>query len=294
MADSPTSPPSGEPTGARPGLPACVRHPDRATGLRCVRCDRPACPACLREASVGHQCVDCVNEGQATVRRSRTAVGAEVSQTIVVTPVLIALNVLMFAITAVQARSLVDNQLSPLFGDFVMWTRAVAGGDEWWRLATSGFLHYGPGHLALNMIALYVLGRFLEPQFGKLRFLALYVLSLFGGSVAVYLFGDIDDGVAGASGAVYGLMGAMLVAVLKFKLNASSALVVIGLNLVLSVTLPGISLLGHLGGLVIGAAVAAGMAYAPQEKRANWQAAVVVGAFVLLVVMTVVRTGQLV
>ncbi|WP_231499821.1 rhomboid family intramembrane serine protease [Saccharothrix sp. NRRL B-16314] len=235
-----------------------------------------------------------MNEGQATVRQSRTAVGAEVSQTIVVTLVLIALNVLMFAITAVQARSLVDNQLSPLFGDFVMWTRAVAGGDEWWRLATSGFLHYGPGHLALNMIALYVLGRFLEPQFGKLRFLALYVLSLFGGSVAVYLFGDIDDGVAGASGAVYGLMGAMLVAVLKFKLNASSALVVIGLNLVLSVTLPGISLLGHLGGLVIGAAVAAGMAYAPQEKRANWQAAVVVGAFVLLVVMTVVRTGQLV
>jgi membrane associated rhomboid family serine protease len=234
-----------------------------------------------------------VNEGQATVRRPRTAVGAEVSQAVVVTPVLIAVNVLMFVITAVQARSLAENQLSPLFGDFVMWTRAVAGGDQWWRMVTSGFLHYGPGHLALNMIALYVLGRLLEPQFGKLRFSAIYLVSLLGGSVAVYLFGGIDDGVAGASGAVYGLMGALLVAVLKFKLNATSALVVIGLNLVLSFTLPGISLLGHLGGLVIGAAVTAGMVHAPQEKRANWQAAAVVGAFALLVVMTVVRTGQL-
>jgi membrane associated rhomboid family serine protease len=234
-----------------------------------------------------------VNEGQSTVRRARTAVGAKVSQTVVVTPVLIAMNVLMFVITAVQARSLADNGLSPLFGDFVMWTRAVAVGDQWWRMVTSGFLHYGPFHLALNMIALYVLGRLLEPQFGKLRFAAIYLVSLLGGSVAVYLFGEVDSFPAGASGAVYGLMGALLVAVLKFKLNATSALVVIGLNLVLSVTLPGISLLAHLGGLVIGAAVTAGMVYAPQEKRANWQAAAVVGAFVLLVVMTVVRTGQL-
>ncbi|WP_447005000.1 rhomboid family intramembrane serine protease [Saccharothrix isguenensis] len=293
MADFPTSPPPGEPIGARPDLPVCVRHPDRATGLRCVRCDRPACPACLREASVGHQCVDCVNEARATVRRPRTVAGAEVSQGVVVTPVLIALNVLMFGVTAVQAGSLADNQLSPLFRDFVMWTRAVAAGDEWWRMVTSGFLHYGPAHLAMNMIALFVLGRLLEPQFGKLRFTAIYLVSLLGGSVSVYLFGGIDDGVAGASGAVYGLMGALLVAVLKLKLNASSALVVIGLNLVLSVTLPGISLLGHLGGLVIGAAVAAGLLYAPREKQANWQAAAVAGAFLLLVVMTVVRTGQL-
>jgi membrane associated rhomboid family serine protease len=294
VADSPISPPPGEPIGARPDLPVCVRHPDRATGLRCVRCDRPSCPECLREASVGYQCVDCVNEGRATVRRPRTFVGAEFSQRLAVTPVLIAVNVLMYVLTAVQAGSLMDNQRSPLFVDLVMFTPSVAGAGEWWRLVTSGFLHYGLAHLALNMIALYVLGRDLEPVFGKLRFAAVYLVSMLGGGVAVYLFGGLNTVVAGASGAVYGLMGAMLVAVLRLKLNPGSALGVIGLNVVLSFTLPGISLLGHLGGLVIGAALTAGLVYAPAQKRDTWQTAAVVGAVVLLVVLALVRTGQLV
>ncbi|KOX35393.1 protease [Saccharothrix sp. NRRL B-16348] len=261
-------------------MPVCVRHPDRATGLRCVRCDRPACPECLREASV--------------VRRPRTFVGAEFSQRMVVTPVLIAVNVLFFAITAAQAGSVAGNQRSALFLELVMYTPAVAWDGEWWRLVTSGFLHFGPLHLALNMIALYVLGRDLEPVFGKLRFSAVYGVSLLGGGLAVYLFGGIDTVVAGASGAVYGLMGAMLVAVLRLKLNPGPALGVIGLNVVLSFTLPGISLLGHIGGLVIGAALTAGLVYAPAAKRNNWQLAAVIGAVVLLAVLAVVRTGQLV
>jgi membrane associated rhomboid family serine protease len=294
VADSPISPPPGEPIGARPDLPVCVRHPDRATGLRCVRCDRPSCPECLREASVGYQCVDCVNEGRATVRRPRTFVGAEFSQRLAVTPVLIAVNVLMFAITAAQAGSLSSNQRSALFADLVMYTPSVAGNGEWWRLLTSGFLHFGPLHLALNMIALYVLGRDLEPVFGKLRFAAVYGVAMLGGGVAVYLFGGVDTVVAGASGAVYGLMGAMLVAVLRLRLNAGPALGVIGLNVVLSFTLPGISLLGHIGGLVVGALLTAGLVYAPAAKRDKWQAAAVVAAVVLLVVLAVVRTGQLV
>ncbi|MEV8436318.1 rhomboid family intramembrane serine protease [Actinosynnema sp. NPDC051121] len=294
MADSPISPPPGEPIGAQSGLPACVRHPDRATGLRCVRCDRPACPECLREASVGYQCVDCVNEARATVRRPRTFVGAEFSQRLVVTPALIAVNVLMFAITAAQAGSLSSNQRSALFADLVMFTPSVAADGEWWRLLTSGFLHFGPLHLALNMIALYVLGRDLEPVFGKLRFSAVYGVAMLGGGVAVYLFGGVNTVVAGASGAVYGLMGAMLVAVLRLRLNAGPALGVIGLNVVLSFTLPGISLLGHIGGLVVGALLTAGLVYAPAAKRNTWQVAAVVAAVVLLVVLAVVRTGQLV
>ncbi|MFD0200048.1 MULTISPECIES: rhomboid family intramembrane serine protease [Saccharothrix] len=294
MADSPISPPPGEPVGARPDLPVCVRHPDRATGLRCVRCDRPSCPECLREAAVGYQCVDCVNQGRATVRRPRTFVGAEFSQRMVVTPVLIVVNVLLFAITAALAGSVAENQRSALFLDLVMYPPAVAWDGEWWRLVTSGFLHFGPLHLALNMIALYVLGRDLEPVFGKLRFSAVYGVSLLGGGVAVYLFGGFDTIVAGASGAVYGLMGAMLVAVLRLKLNPGPALGVIGLNVVLSFTLPGISLLGHIGGLVIGALLTAGLVYAPAAKRNNWQAVAVVGAVAVLVVLAFVRTGQLV
>ncbi|MBB5958721.1 membrane associated rhomboid family serine protease [Saccharothrix tamanrassetensis] len=278
----------GDPVGA----PACVRHPDRVTGLRCTRCERPACPECLREASVGYQCVDCVSEGRRTVRPARTFVGAELSSRLIVTPVLIALNVLLFAVTAVQAGSVMGNQNSPFFAEFFLWPAGVYYG-EWWRLFTSGFLHFGPAHLALNMIALYVLGRDLEPVFGKVRFLAVYLVSLLGGGVAVYLFGAVNTPVAGASGAVYGLMGAMLVAVLRLKLNPGSALGVIGLNLVLSFTLPGISLLGHLGGLVVGAAVTAGLVYAPPARRNAWQAGAVAAAFALLVVMAFVRTGQL-
>ncbi|MFC6092815.1 rhomboid family intramembrane serine protease [Saccharothrix lopnurensis] len=294
MADSPLTPPPGDPIGAQPGPRTCARHPDRVTGLRCTRCDRPACPECLREASVGYQCVDCVDEGRRTVRPPRTFAGAELAaRRPVVTPVLIALNVLMYLLTAWQAGSLAGNSGSRLFGDLVMWTPGVAAYDEWWRLLTSGFLHYGPAHLGLNMIALYVLGRDLEPAFGRLRYTAVYLISLLGGSVAVYLFGSLNTLVAGASGAVYGLMGALLVAYLRFRINAGPALGVIVLNVVLSFTLPGISLLGHLGGLAVGAAVTAGLVYAPRAKRDAYQTATVVTAVLLLVVLTVVRTAQL-
>ncbi|MEU4801471.1 rhomboid family intramembrane serine protease [Actinosynnema sp. NPDC023587] len=283
---SPASP--GDPAGAA----VCAWHPDRATGLRCTRCGRPACPECLREASVGHHCVDCVAEARSTVRSKRTLVGAELSQKLIATPALIALNVLAYVVTAIQAGSIANNERSPLFAEFFLWPAGVWAG-EWWRLLTSGFLHFGFAHLGLNMIALYVLGRDLEPAFGKVRFLAVYLVSLLGGGVAVYLFGGVNTPVAGASGAVYGLMGALLVAVLRLKLNPGSALGVIGLNLVLSFTLPGISLLGHLGGLVVGAAVAAGLIYAPAAHRDRYQVAAVAGAVVLLVVMAFVRTGQL-
>ncbi|MEU5691091.1 rhomboid family intramembrane serine protease [Actinosynnema sp. NPDC020468] len=282
--------PPGAPIGHE--LPTCARHPDRATGLRCTRCERPMCPECLREASVGYQCVDCVSSGQRSVRRPVTFTGAAYSPTIVATYALIAVNVAMFALTAVLAGSVVDNQRSDLFADLVLWPYGVADG-EWWRLVTSGFLHFGPAHIALNMIALYVLGRDLEPAFGKVRFLGVYFASLLGGGVAVYLFGGVNTPVAGASGAVYGLMGALLVALLRRRLNPGSALGVIGLNLVISFSLPGISLLGHLGGLVVGALVAAGIVYAPAANRNAWQSGAVVAAFALLVVLAVVRTGQL-
>jgi membrane associated rhomboid family serine protease len=219
-------------------------------------------------------------------------VGAEVGVRPLVMPVLIALNVLVFVITAVQAGSVSNNQRSAVFNDFVLWPLGVYLG-QWWRLLTSGFLHIGPAHLALNMLALYVLGRDLEPAFGRLRFLAVYLTSMLGGGVAVYLFGDVRTPVAGASGAVYGLMGAMLIAVLRLKINPSSALLIIGLNVVLSFTLPGISLLGHLGGLAVGAAVTAGMVFAPRERRDLWQTALVIATVVVLIGLVLVRSAQL-
>lgn len=292
MADSPTTPPPGDPIGACPDQPVCVRHPGRATGLRCARCDRPSCPECLREASVGFHCVDCVNEGQRSVRRPRTFVGAEVSQGMVATQVLIAVNVLVFVVTAALAGSGLDNQGSELFADLVMWPAAVYFG-EWWRLITYGFLHIGPAHLAFNMIALYILGRKLEPEFGPLRFLAVYFVAQLGGGVAVYLFDDVGTTVAGASGSVYGLMGALLLAAVRGRFDLNFVFTVVALTTIFSFFQADVSLLAHFGGFVLGTAVTAGLVYAPAEKRATWQAAAVVAGFALLAVMAFVRTGQL-
>lgn len=288
-----TVPPGSSPgaDGAPPQLPGCVRHPDRPTGLRCVRCDRPACPDCLRDASVGMQCVDCVAQAERTTRRSTTVAGARLREKPILVPVLIAINVVIFAITALQAGSM-RNFASALFGDFAMLPLTVAAG-EWWRLLSSGFLHIGFLHLAMNMIALWVIGRDLELLLGRSRFIAVYALSLLGGSVAVFLFGAVNAPVAGASGAIYGLMGGIAIAALRLKISMRPVLIVIGLNIVLSISIPGISLLGHLGGLVLGVAATAAMVYAPRQNRNLVQAGAVAGLLVVMIAVIITRDVQL-
>jgi membrane associated rhomboid family serine protease len=278
-------------------LPACARHPDRPTGLRCVRCERPACPDCLREASVGYQCVDCVNEGAKSVRTPRTIGGARAtrSRSLIVVPALIGVNVAAFAATAIQAGSIVANDRSTLFLDGTLVPAYVSAG-EWWRLITSGFLHfgnyggYGPVHLLFNMFALWVIGRDLEVALGRGRFLAVYLLALLGGSTAVMLFGDAGGGVAGASGAVYGLFGGIAVVVFKAKLNPAPVLTLIAINVFLSITLPGISLLGHVGGLVAGAIATAAMVYAPPARRTQVQVGAC-AALLLVMIVTIAVQG---
>lgn len=268
-------------------MPACVRHPDRPTGLRCTRCDRPACPDCLVEASVGYQCVDCVNQSKQKVIRP----AARRSRALVVVPILIVLNLAVFAITAYQARSIGHNENSQLFVDWYLVPGFAANGD-WWRLFTSGFLHFGPIHIAMNMLALYVIGRDLELLLGRTRFTAIYLVSLFGGGAGVFLFGGLNTAVAGASGAVFGLMGGILVVAVRRRFNAGPAAGIIVINLVISVTLPGISLLGHVGGLVTGAIATAAMEYAPARSRLLWQVGGVVALVIVLVGLVAVRDAQ--
>jgi membrane associated rhomboid family serine protease len=246
--------------------PVCVRHPSRETWARCTRCDRPACPACLREASVGYQCVDCVAQGARSQPRANTFAGAGLTSRSVVIPVLIAINTVIFVITVMQAGSLARNTDAQLFEQWGLRPAAVADG-AWWRLLTSGFLHIGPIHLAFNMIALWVIGRDLEQVLGRTRFLLVYLVSLLGGSLAVFLFAAENSMTAGASGAVFGLMGGLAVVLLRMRRSPRPALTIILLNVVISFLVPGISILGHLGGLVFGAAVTAGLVYTPEERR---------------------------
>lgn len=241
---------------------------------------------------MGHQCVDCVNEGNRGVRRPVTVAGARLSTTPIVVPVVIALNVLVHVLTSLQAGSPMDNFRSPLFASWSLWPLPVAGG-QWWRLLTSGFLHLGVIHLLVNMVALWIIGRDLETVLGRVRFASVYLLSLLGGSVAVFLFGGLTSPVAGASGAVYGLMGGIAVAAFRLRLNLRPILMVIGINIVLTVSIPGISLLGHAGGLVLGLASVAALLYAPPTRRTIWQAGMLTALLVVLVAALVTRDAML-
>ncbi|MEV2222816.1 rhomboid family intramembrane serine protease [Nocardia vinacea] len=257
---------------AQPPAPTCVRHPNRPTGLACTRCGRPACPECLRPAAVGQHCVDCVRQGQREVRPVRTVAGAQTARTPIpyVTYALIALNTIVFAVTAGQSKSLVENTgHSALYIDWVLYPPAVADG-QYVRLIGSGFLHYGPIHLLLNMFALYVVGRSIEPVLGRGRYLVVYLVSLLGGSAAVMVFAR-DSLTAGASCAVYGLFGAITVILIRVRQNPNQMLILIGINVFISFSLPGISLAGHLGGLAAGTLAALGILFLPEWLRAKTQ-----------------------
>lgn len=216
-----------------------------------------------------------------------TVAGARLRSQPVVVPVLIAVNVIIFLITAVQAGG-TNNVGAELFDAFALWPILVAAG-EWWRLVTSGFLHLGLAHLAMNMIALWVIGRDLEQLLGRVRFTAVYLLSLLGGSAAVFLLGEASRPVAGASGAVYGLMGGIAIAALRLKVSLQPVLVVIALNVAITLFIPGISILGHFGGLLFGVASTAALVYAPRDRRLYWQVGALAAILVALLVIVIAR-----
>jgi membrane associated rhomboid family serine protease len=250
-------------------------------------------------ASVGHQCPECVAEGRRTQRAALTHFGGSSAGIHgYMTKALVAINVAVFVLGLALSggRSLMGGITG------LHWWGGVVGPDivndahqriamgidsgAYYRLVTAMFLHYGIIHLVLNMYALYVLGRALEAALGPIRFGALYLLSGIGGNVACYVFAP-NSLSAGASTAIYGLFAAYFVVLRRLGRDASSVIPVIVINLVLTFTIPGISIAGHLGGLVTGAIAGAGLAYAPKQNRTLVQAGVLGGTFLLLAVVTV-------
>jgi membrane associated rhomboid family serine protease len=216
----------------------------------------------MTPASVGFQCPECVRSGAASVRAPRRGgLRTATRRWGAVTLALIAANVAMFVVTAVSAglvgESPLDNYRSPVF---VALSQAPVLVDlgEVWRLVTAAFLHIGPLHLALNMLALLIFGSELERQLGRWRFGALYAVSALGGAAAIQLFGNPLGAVAGASAAIYGLLGALGVFMLVRRQDVRGIATLLAINIFISF-LPGVSLLGHLGGLVAGALAAAVM-----------------------------------
>ncbi|SNY58319.1 rhomboid family intramembrane serine protease [Paractinoplanes atraurantiacus] len=294
-------------------VPVCYRHPSRETYIRCTRCDRPICPDCMNEASVGHQCPECVAEGKRSQRPARTAFGGSRAGTAgYVTRTLIGINVAVMALSAILggATALAGNggwfglmgSETPLtrWGEVLGYAPYTLGGDphgiaagEWWRLVTAMFLHYGLLHLALNMWLLWQLGRYLEVQFGPLRFAAIYLLAGLGGNVAAYLFTPQNQPAAGASTAIFGLFLAMIVVNRRLKRDISQLIPLLVVNLIFTFAVPNVSIAGHLGGLVIGGAVAFVLAYAPMRNRSRIQLAGSAAVLVVLLIAAVVRTQML-
>jgi membrane associated rhomboid family serine protease len=231
-------------------MATCYRHPDRETGVSCSSCGRPICPDCMTPTPVGMRCPECARD-RTPVRTLRST-----SDDPVATYVLIAMNVLAFVGSLAGGSGVAERGGGSVIVNGALFGPAVADG-EYWRLLTSGFLHAGLIHIGFNMYLLYILGTMLEPAIGRARFLALYFTSLLGGSFGALLLNP-DSLTVGASGAVFGLMGGAVVIMRArgFDPMASGLPMLIGLNLLITFVFPGISIGGHIGGLVAGAIAA--------------------------------------
>ncbi len=287
-------------TGGGAEVPTCFRHPERETYLSCVRCGRPACPECLRSAPVGQQCVECIKEGNRGVRTPAAMFGGRAVSGALVTYTLVGLNVLFYLVEWVYPRivnylDMVGAARDPaLHGQVV----GVAAGEEY-RLITSAFLHepgfagFGPAHIIFNMWALLLVGPGLERLLGRLRFLAVYLLSALGGSVLFYVLVPPYQQALGASGAVFGLFGAWFVVSRRMQVDTRAIVILIVINLVIGFVVPNIAWQDHIGGLLTGGLLTAAYAYAPRRHRALVQAGATAAIVVLLAAAVIARNSQL-
>lgn len=277
--------------------PVCPRHPDRVAYVRCQRCGRPTCPECQRPAAVGIQCVDCVREGQKSMPTARTQFGAAVTQggRPVVTLTIIGICVAVWLAQKVSPQVSADVEFSPFLG-----------ASEPWRFLTAAFAH-SPGqllHILFNMYALWILGQYLEPLLGRLRFAILYLVSAVGGSVGYLLLAapppspltqaGIDHSswvipVVGASGAVFGLFGALLVLNRHLGRSSRPMFAVLAINAVFGFVVPGIAWQAHLGGFATGAVLAAAITATAPKARRKIQMPALAAILVLVVLAAVAK-----
>ena len=276
----------------------CYRHPDRETGLSCSECGRPICYECMTPAPVGLRCPEHSGKPQGVAKVTRAAeravTGAGGRRVNAVTLALIGINVAVYlaelgAGGTINGTSnwLFDHGASVMNGIYFRGELAplpanasVPGLDaigfahgEWWRIFTPMFLHYGPFHLALNMYSLYFAGSILESIIGRWRFLLLYVVSGLAGSAGAFLWSPDSIGV-GASGAIFGVLGALFVLERQRHISTGGQIAgLIVINLVFTFVLSSyVSVGAHVGGLIGGVVVMFLM------LRANRSAVIAVGA----------------
>lgn len=273
----------------------CYRHPDRETGVRCARCERPICPDCMVSASVGFQCPDCLRgERRSVPARPRTLAGGTLTANPrLVTIVLIALNAAVFLAAQGNARLVDRLQLIGLAYDPALHQAVGVADHQWYRLLTAVFLHQAVAHIGLNMLSLWWIGPPVEQALGRIRYVTLYLLAGLGGSALSFTLSASNQPSLGASGAIFGLLGALFVLTRRVKADMRPVLIVIALNLVFSFTISDIDWRAHIGGLVTGTLVAYGMVHAPRRRRALVQWGTCAVVLVAIVVLVMVRTANL-
>jgi membrane associated rhomboid family serine protease len=270
-------------------VPYCYRHPNRETFVSCSECGRPICAECMTPAPVGQRCPEHSGKPQGArkissgVRRSAfEGTGA------LVTKALLGINIGIYVITAAQGGGL-NNPGGSLYLRWLLFGPFVANGD-WWRLFTSAFLHANLIHIAFNMYFLWFVGSAVEQALGRGRFIALYVVSALAGSAGALVWTP-NAPTVGASGALFGLLGAALI--LERQRNyvlGGSAMALIVINLILSFAVSGISIGGHVGGLIGGILCALifsrfGRGHAAYSRIGFWSFAGVLGVGLLSVVV---------
>jgi membrane associated rhomboid family serine protease len=247
----------------------CYRHSDRRAGVICQRCDRPICPDCMHQASVGFHCPECTKtSGQKVIRAN------QLRGPLLVTNALIAINVAIFVAgmgSGGSTRQSVVDKGGLIGSSFDASGHAIGvANGEWWRIVSAGFLHANLIHIGLNMWVLYLLGQLMEPALGRLRFALVYAVALVAGSLGVLLL-DPNSYTVGASGAIFGLMGAAVAVMRSRGINpfATGIGTTIMLNLLITFTIPGISIGGHVGGLIGGFVAGWLIADMPPALRRN-------------------------
>lgn len=261
----------------------CARHPDRVTGVRCQRCDRPVCPECATPAAVGVQCPDCIAASRAAAPRRPSALvrafrpGSRV-------PV-VSYSILGLTLVVYLLQWVTQGAVTTALAYFPPLTAL-----EPWRMLTVALVHSDSSffHIIFNMYSLWVLGPLLESLIGRARFLTVYVLSALGGSVAVLWLAPLSI-VVGASGAIFGLLGAFFVIQRRLGGRNVQLVVIIAINLALGFVIPGVSWQSHVGGLLVGAACAAVMLRTRRADQQRQQALLLAGVGAALVALTVLR-----
>jgi membrane associated rhomboid family serine protease len=267
----------------------CYRHPDRQSFIICQRCGRTVCSECQTQAAVGVHCPECVRDARQSAPRVKPAAVTRIRSSMrstsgvpVVTYSLIGINLALYLATWVSGGA--------LYQALAYWPPLTA--SEPWRMITSAFMHSPTSvlHILFNMFSLFIFGPIIENLVGRGRFIALYLLAALGGSVGVLLLSP-GSVVVGASGAIFGLLGAFFVIQRRLGGNSTQLLIVVGLNLVLGFVVPGVAWQAHLGGLIVGAGVAAIYTATRRRQQRTVQALAVAGVAVALVATTIVAVA---